>query len=298
MIDEAAPDGMAGSWDTNRGVAELSDMADPLAVQRHGLVAALVARNPGLPAVIAQHRYARLERLLASEHAGGARRLSPRTAAFFAQIPDAARADYICGFILALGGSLQRRFARSGLPADCLHRYRAAFSRMFDEMAEGTFVADPRSAVCVQDMALATLTLVPGAALLYRPGVAIGPRRLLRAGPGVWAKVWQAGGRSRFLEQHVDARMPASDLEPCGLEDSLALAAQLLGADPRLRGICGKAWFYDPAAGRISPQLAFLHDIPAARGAVFFRIGPEAGTDQPCRHGMIWPRAEVLKHYG
>ena len=295
----------------------MTDMADPLAVQRNARVSALVERNPALSALIAQHDYATLERLLIEGRVTGSYHLSPRASAFLAQVPAGSRADYICGFILALGGSLRRRFARSGLPEPFLARYRACFARMFDEMEQGVFIADPANDVCVKDMALAMLTLVPCAAVMHLPGVGIGRKLLLHAGTSAWAKVLQAGGRAPYLEQHVHTPTLAMTFNADGFEESYALAARLLRADKRLRGIFGTSWFYDPAAIQLTPRLAFLRDGPSARGGLFFRVGPDAestalatatsptrrqaaesGAYRPCRYGLIWPRADVLKHYG
>lgn len=295
----------------------MTEMADPLAVQRHALVSALVERNPALSALIARAEYATLERLMVEGRATGSYHLSPRTSAFLAQVPAAARADYICGFILALSGSLRRRFARSGLPEPFFARYRACFARMFDAMEQGMFIADPANDVCVKDMALATLTLVPCAAVMHLPGVGVGRSLLLRAGTAAWAKILQARGRAPYLEQHVHTPTLAMTFNADGFEESYALAAQLLRADKRLRGIFGTSWFYDPAAIRLSPRLAFLRDGPSAKGGLFFRVGPDAestalalatsptrrlaaqsGAYQPCRYGLIWPRAAVLRHCG
>ena len=295
----------------------MTDLADALAAQRHALVSALVERNPALSTLIAQHHYGTLERLMVEDREAGTYHLSPRTSAFLAKVPAASRADYICGFILALGGSVRRRFARTGLPDEFLDRYRGCFARMFDEMERNVFIADPAADVCVKDMALAMLTLVPCAAVMHLPGVGIGRKLLLRAGPAAWAKMLQTGGRAPYLEQHVHTPTLAATFNARGFEESFTLAARLLRADKRLRGIFGTSWFYNPAAIRLSPRLAFLRDGPSARGGLFFAVGTDAestalavatsptrraavdaGTYHPCRYGLIWPRAHVLKHYG
>ena len=295
----------------------MTDLADRMAAQRYALVSALIDRNPALSPLIAQHHYGTLERLMVESREAGTYHLSSRASAFLANVPVESRADYICGFILALGGSLRRRFARSGLPEEFLGRYRDCFMRMYDEIEQRVFIADLASDICVKDMALATLTLVPCAAVMHLPGVGIGRKLLLRAGTAAWRKVLAAGGRAPYLEQHVHAPTLASTFHARGFAESYALAAQILRADPRLRGIFGTSWFYDPAVGRLSPRLAFLRDGPSARGGLFFRVGPDAqstalavatsptrlaamgaGTYRPCRFGLIWPRADVLKHYG
>ncbi|GAC1579553.1 MAG: hypothetical protein NVS3B27_23400 [Novosphingobium sp.] len=295
----------------------MTDLADRLTTRRHALVSALIDRNPMLSTLIAQHHYGTLERLMIEDRAAGTYHLSPRANAFLAKVPAESRGDYIRGFILALGGSLRRRFARTGLPDEFLNRYRACFMRMYGEMEQGVFIADPASNICVKDLALATLSLVPCAAVMHLPGVGIGRKLLLRAGTAAWAKVFAAGGRAGWLEQHVHAPTLADTFNARGFEESYALAAQILRADPSLRGIFGTSWFYDPDAIRLSPRLAFLRDSPSAQGGLFFRVGAdaessalavatsptrraavEAGTYRPCRYGLIWPRADVLKHYG
>ena len=294
----------------------MTDMADPLALQRHALVSRLVERNPVLSRLIARHDYATFERLLGESRATGTYHLSRRAAAFLAAVPAETRTDYVKGFVLTLGGSLRRRFARSGLPAEFLERYRACFARMYDEIADEAFVADPASDVCVKDLALATLTLVPCAAVMHLPGVGIGRKMLIGAGPAAWRTVLRVGARGPFLEQHVHTPTLASTFNAAGFEESYALAARLLRADKRLRGIFGTSWFYDPAAIALSPRLGFLRE-PERKGGHFFRVGPDAesralalatsptrreavaaGRYQPCRYGLIWPRADVLRHYG
>lgn len=294
----------------------MTDMADQLALQRHALVSALVERNTTLSPLLETFEFAAFERLLQESRAAGTYHLTRRAAEFLAAIPAEAREDYVRGYILAQGGSLQRRFVRSGLPIVFLERYRACFARMYEEMAHGLFIADPTNDVCVKDLALATLTLVPCAAVQHLPGAGIGRKLLLGAGPATWAKVARAGGRGPWLEQHVHTPTLASTFNARGFEESYALAAELLAADPRLRGIFGTSWFYDPAAIALSPRLAFLRE-PETQGGHFFRVGPDAesralatatsptrrraaesGHYRPCRYGLVWPRADVLKHYG
>ncbi len=294
----------------------MMQQADQLSTQRHALVSVLIERNPALSPLIAQHHYGTLERMLVEDRAGGTYHLSPQTRAYLAQVPQGIRTDYICGFILALGGSLRRRFARTGLPDVFLDRYRACFARMYGEMERGTFIADPASDVCVKDLALATLTLVPCEAVMHLPGVGIGRKIVLGAGAAMWTRLVRAGGRAPWLEQHVHTPTLAATFNAQGFEQSYQLAAQLLLADENLHGIFGTSWFYDPAAAELSPRLAFLRDGPTPKGGHFFRVGPdaestalatatsptrrqaaEAGTYRPCRYGLIWPRADVLRHY-
>ena len=71
----------------------MTDMADPLAVQRHALVSALVE----------QHDYATLERLMVEDH----------TSAFLAQVPAGSRAGYKPGMAPRGIGSDGRRPERA-----------------------------------------------------------------------------------------------------------------------------------------------------------------------------------------
>ena len=116
-----------------------------------------------------------------------------------------------------------------------------------------------------------------------------------------------------FLENRVHLQM-LDEFNPAGRERCYRMVARLLERWPESKGLIGASWYYDPAVGRISANLAYLHDVPAAQGAVFLRIGAEpnsgalarsetrrrlhqAGRCWPTTYLMVWSRADILRHY-
>ncbi|HUG78288.1 MAG TPA: hypothetical protein VML57_12480 [Burkholderiales bacterium] len=118
-----------------------------------------------------------------------------------------------------------------------------------------------------------------------------------------------------FLENHVHLAM-LENFDPPGRERCYRLVARLLQAWPESKGLIGASWYYDPALGRISPKLAYLHDVPAGHGAIFLRAGSapadvagavarsdtrrrlhRSGEYRPVSYLMVWARADILRHY-
>jgi hypothetical protein len=89
----------------------------------------------------------------------------------------------------------------------------------------------------------------------------------------------------------------------------------MLRANPAVRGVVGKSWWFDPAIADISPEIAFLRADPEAGGARFmplyapnpylktepFAGSPkrkalhEAGRYQPRSFMMYWSRGRLLR---
>ncbi|MHC4213504.1 MAG: hypothetical protein ACYSWP_09055 [Planctomycetota bacterium] len=47
--------------------------------------------------------------------------------------------------------------------------------------------------------------------------------------------------------------------------------AELMKRNPRVKGIYRRSWFLDPAVENISPQLAYIREVPRKNGARFFK---------------------------
>jgi hypothetical protein len=93
--------------------------------------------------------------------------------------------------------------------------------------------------------------------------------------------------------------------------------ARLMRAEPEIRGLFGKTWFWDPVLERVSPRLAYLRRLPLANGAIFVKVrsGPHtlvnalqksetrrrlhaAGEYAPQEFVMVWPRRPFLRWAG
>lgn len=233
-------------------------------------------------------------------------------------------ADYLHLLQAELIADFDRRFARSGLP-EC---FRTEFEHNFARILAAPLRSDGRRRasitddVFLKDLGIARLTLVPCVShLMYRTsGV---PRRAIMQAHGLPARLrllrtvaFELGGFAPMIENHVHPAMLDRFSEE-GRERCLRLVCALFDAWPDSRGLMGTSWYYDPALAAISPHLAYLHAVPAARGAHFFDMGASvavradatvrsrhrqelvaAGRYQPHAWMMLWPRKALRRHYG
>jgi hypothetical protein len=98
------------------------------------------------------------------------------------------------------------------------------------------------------------------------------------------------------------------------MERAYLRIAELLELSPKIRGVYRCSWFLDPALGHISPELAYLREIPIRHGAKLFRIGTDPSLDKtaialsalrkrlyregkylPTWYAYIWPRIDLLE---
>jgi hypothetical protein len=141
---------------------------------------------------------------------------------------------------------------------------------------------------------------------------------VLRAGPGAAAKVFLGcGGRRPFLEGHTHDPVAKAYWNEAGWKEALRLAALALPAFPKARGVCGTAWFYDPAILEVTPRLGFAQQLQIGKGAFRFVIGSNEaairnatatssdrraryleGTYIPTDYAVVWPRKALAAAYG
>lgn len=130
-----------------------------------------------------------------------------------------------------------------------------------------------------KDLAICRGKLMPCGAQLVdvRSGV---PRSVIaRGGPAEATRVLRffglhARGYRPYLEMHLDPRA-LSEFSPEGWDRCYLRVAEILQANPELKGVFGSSWWFDPEVGRISPDMAYLLERPLAHGAANFRIGPD-----------------------
>jgi len=209
------------------------------------------------------------------------------------------------------------RFGDAGLPRDLEPEFHAVFLRILQSILDDSFDADPLSHVFLKDLAIARMQLIPCVShVVYRySGI---PRRSLLAqplvrSPEIVSFLGRAGGFKPYLENHVHPAM-LNEFNEIGRERCLRLVAELLQAWPESRGLVGASWYYDPEVSKISPHLAYLHDIPAQNGALILGLTKEgadsgalvrsatrrrmfeAGQYTPVTHMMVWARADLLRY--
>jgi hypothetical protein len=90
--------------------------------------------------------------------------------------------------------------------------------------------------------------------------------------------------------------------------------AELMRRNTQIKGMYVLGWLYDPKLTDISPELAYLREVPERNGARLFRFGAteegirlatafsshrkrlcEEGKYRPTDYGLVWPRREMLR---
>jgi len=242
------------------------------------------------------------------------------TSAFLAQVAalDAAGQAMVGrDFLLWQIGQFAARWPCAGFDPIFHGWFVDAFHNVLDQLESPAFVATVTRDQWQKNLALARLQLVPCCAQLVTLASGVPRSVAVNSGPaGLFHVLARCGGFAPFAEIHTHDPMVGAYFNPQGWEQCARLLARLLSKMPACRGVYATSWFFDPALGAISPKLAYLHDLPAAAGARFLRLGPdresfelatafpprrkawEAGTYQPCRYAIVWPRRALLAHYG
>lgn len=223
--------------------------------------------------------------------------------------------------LVTLASDFDTRFRRAELPRSLLPYYAQNIDRILQRAAQGKPWAHTiHDDIFLKDLGILRMTLIPCAShLIYRhSGV---PRSLtLRQSPTqILSAISFFGlrchGFAPFIENHVHLAM-LEHFNPAGREQCYRLVAELLERWPENRGLMGLSWYYDPAVSRISPHLAYLHDVPESGGALFLPAGSgpdviggatstsrsrrklfEEGSYTPTRYLMAWSRDDILRRY-
>ncbi len=231
--------------------------------------------------------------------------------------------DYLYLVVAELIEDFEHRFETLGLSDLFRFEFKRSFKRILLQAKSDRVraLASFGNDVFMKDLGIARLILIPCVShVIYRyAGI---PRRVLLTGRGAgWVELVKTLALDTrafrpYLENHVHLAM-LDEFTPEGRERCLRLVAELLRCWPDSRGLIGTSWYYDPAVGRVSRNLAYLHDVPAGRGACFLDMGEsedaragalarspsrrllaETGAYSPRNFMMIWSRRKILEHYG
>jgi hypothetical protein len=207
-------------------------------------------------------------------------------------------------------------FAASGLPPVTRSYFIDAFHRIAAQWTDADRKARLSSNAYVKDLGICSLRLVPAAARVLDPLAAFPASFLptLGAAGALRAAAYLAGcgGNRPFVGFHVHD-LQRDYFSEAGWRECLHICGALLKAEPRLRGLLGGSWFYDPNVARISPHLAYLTRGPAAGGALLVRgrsteetrslatkasrqraAAAESGDYTPEHWWLIWARRSFL----
>ena len=204
------------------------------------------------------------------------------------------------------------------LPAAVLPWVERCVSRMLADLVTprpGYFSLD--NDLFLKDLAVSRLKLIPCGVEMVDPDMGFPRSAIWKHGLAVgWnlsRAVFDMGGNRPVLIGHIDRRS-IREFSAAGYLRFYHVVADVLRLRPEIRGLMGQSWLLDPELGPISPELAFLHDVPKAGHAVFFpaaayegmvedaiRMAParrklyEAGQYQPRSFNVLWPRRALLR---
>ena len=123
----------------------------------------------------------------------------------------------------------------------------------------------------------------------------------------------RARGWGWWYNNHLDLRY-MDEFNPAGWTRCFALTAEILQENPKVRGIAGVSWFYDPQLGDVSPHVGYMRRTQVANGAFSFPVLTETfqveqalvksshrrrlyeeGHYNPTTYLIVWPRAAVIE---
>lgn len=245
-----------------------------------------------------------------------------RIAAAAAALGRSGAAEALNLVLTELAAEFQPRFERAQLPSALLPYYRENVSRILARTVAGDdWASSSHNDIFLKDLGILRMTLIPCASHLVFRNSGVPRSLVLRQRPRDLARAvsffcLRSRGFRPFLENHVHPAM-LDHFNPAGRERCYELVAMLLKRWPDSRGLMGLSWYYDPKVAPISPNLAYLHDVPAAGGALFLPAGGgtdvvgdataksrtrramfERGEYTPSRYLMAWARSDILDRHG
>lgn len=221
----------------------------------------------------------------------------------------------LCGALLCAVARTAETEALAGLP-------RRVRSHQLRQLARIITVADADSPwMSLEDdrfhkeFGLASLRLLAAAAqvLDLRSGIprSVVVRQVLKAGE--WHLVpafLRLKGFHPLIEIHTHQGY-LDDFNEEGWNECYRCCSEVYEQHPRLLGMFGASWFYDPQLERISPRLGYLSTIPLGGGAFRFLMAErgefaqdaiatsptrrqlyESGQYRPRSFMLVWPRTQ------
>lgn len=171
-----------------------------------------------------------------------------------------------------------------------------------------------------KDLGICRLSMIPlGAQKVYTGRMSRG--FLFKGG---WSQFWrglrlillETKGFQPIYRMHTDSRDRdlMKEFNADGWLRFYRRTAELLKINPKIKGVCGTSWFFDPIIKEISPELAYLREIALKSGARIFRTATTEGTIndalfmapkrmklhkegkyRPRAFIMVFPRKQLLK---
>lgn len=234
------------------------------------------------------------------------------------KLSPALAADYNRYVLLHSIAHFRTDGGRYVLPLSVAGLYPRDFERILrqiDSFADEAFsLADDRY---LKDLAIVSHRLLPVGAEYAEGGQGIPRRLLFSAGlgqflRGLWLIYIRCGGARPFFALHAHV-LALEDFHREGWEATYHRLAELLAANPGMKGWLSASWFLDPAIEDISPRLAHLRRVPTENGGALLYVcdDPEGksgalsrsptrrrlfkeGKYRPAIYMRVWPRRAAI----
>jgi hypothetical protein len=210
---------------------------------------------------------------------------------------------------------------KRGVIVSATHCYiREDFDRILKALEKaraGYYVRDNH--LFRRDLAIARLKVIPNGFEFYDLNACIARKEVLKGGVASlvrFAATFRADLAKPLYplyEPHWDRRY-VKYFSPEEYERCCLRIADMIEANPDVRGVATPSWWYDPQLKEISPELWFVREITEKGGARFMRLeghnpylltdslahsphrkaAHEAGRYNPKSYMIFWPRRELI----
>ena len=224
------------------------------------------------------------------------------------------------GLLLELITSHEQRWCSDSLDPELKPDFADSMHRVLDAVERGGSKSTrmTHDNYC-KELAICLHRLIPAGGQLIDPGSGL-PRSLLVRGPllSIPKKLSYVAifckGFHPFAEFHTHERMRHL-FTPDGWEYCFRRLPAVFRSYPRLKGVLGSGWFFDPQLETITANLSFLREVSKRWGAVLVRGGvdPAAtegallmsqhrrdlhyqGRYQPINYHIVAAKSRILAH--
>lgn len=219
--------------------------------------------------------------------------------------------------LMLIRGSLER-IGQEGFPAGirdlCLDRFRKILEGLPLREAGA---CSHRNAAFVDDVRWCSLGTLPVGGAWMIEVSAVWKKNLTGGGIRQFLSfllfiLFKLGGRGPVYRIHTLKRY-AGGFTPGERTNCYLGVAELLKQNEDIKGVYLLGWLYDPKLADVSPELAYLRELPERNGARLYRFGKtetgvrlatafspkrkklhEEGKYTPTDYALIWPRKEML----
>ena len=189
--------------------------------------------------------------------------------------------SYQAATMASLIADFERRVAPLPVPKSVRDLFPGHFERILAQIESDPDPASFEGEDFLKDLGLCRTTLLPAGAQVINESPTLSRSLVYRSGVAQFARftallLFVTRGSGPFYQFHTHSRN-LEDFNEEGWERCYLRVAELLALNPRIKGIYGATWFYDPEISRISPRLAYLRGQALERGGASFYVGPDPG---------------------